>query len=249
MIPSDISGLQQWLKADQITGADADPIGTWQDQSGNGKDITGTLSARPTLKLNILNGKAVARFDGAANALDGTPVITGTTARTIILVVKSATVALSAIYCFDRNATPADGATFVVSPDISVRVSNGNRIFTVNTGTTAFHVLTMSHAAAANVTAVSAWMDGTALTQSSTGAMAINGGSTGVRMGDSPAIGVNWGGDVAEVIIYNTELSAGDRASIHSYLQDKYAIAVSDYVASGPTPVPLFTMTEIYKGP
>lgn len=69
-----------WLKADaglfQDTlftvpaVNDADPIGGWQDQSGNGRHATQTtVSRRPTLKLAIQNGRAVVRCDGIANTL------------------------------------------------------------------------------------------------------------------------------------------------------------------------------------
>lgn len=59
-VPSDLSGLQLWLKSDtglwQDTAgttaatANGDPIGRWDDQSGNGRNATqSTSGARPTL--------------------------------------------------------------------------------------------------------------------------------------------------------------------------------------------------------
>jgi len=232
MIPSDISGLQFWVKADQIPAlVDGDPISTWSDQSGNGRDLTATGVPRPTYNTAIVNGKPIARFDGVTNVMTGSSSVTGTGARTVFIVMKSATTSITGMFGLNTEAVPANGADWIMSPDISIRVNGGNRVFTVNTGTTAFHVLTMSHAAAANVTAVSAWMDGTALTQSSTTALAINTGTAGQTLGDTLDQAI-WSGDVAEVIVYNTELSAGNRAGIHSYIQDKYAITVSDYVPS-----------------
>jgi hypothetical protein len=44
--PSDITGLKVWLKADQIGGADNDPVGTWADQSGQANDFTQSGAAR-----------------------------------------------------------------------------------------------------------------------------------------------------------------------------------------------------------
>lgn len=83
--PTDLSGLQLWLKADGTlwqdsartipATADADPVGAWDDASGNGNHVTqATSTKRPTLKLSILNGKPVTRFDGADDALS----LTGT---------------------------------------------------------------------------------------------------------------------------------------------------------------------------
>ena len=63
-----------WLKADagtfQTSGgsaatADGDPVGEWQDQSGNARHGSqGTAGFRPVLKLNIQNGLPMIRGDG-----------------------------------------------------------------------------------------------------------------------------------------------------------------------------------------
>lgn len=50
--------------------ADADPVGGWQDQSGNGNHVTqATTTKRPALKLSIRNGQPVIRFDGVDDNL------------------------------------------------------------------------------------------------------------------------------------------------------------------------------------
>lgn len=75
-----------WLKSDaglfqERTGAaattpaaaDADPVGTWKDQSGNGRHfIAATDARRPTLKLAIQNGLPVVRADGVDDYLRAT---------------------------------------------------------------------------------------------------------------------------------------------------------------------------------
>ncbi len=53
-------------------------------------------------------------------------------------------------------------------------------------------------------------------------------------------------GDIAEVISYTRVLTAAERAQVHTYLQNKYAIQVADYVPapSGPPSgqfLPFFT--------
>jgi len=241
MVPSDISGLQFWVKADQIEGlADGDPISTWADQSGNGRDLTAALGLRPTYKTGIVNGLPVARCTTATD-MRASAIITGTTARSIFLILKSGITANSGMFSLSV-ATSGDGSAFTITPEIAVRVINGFRSFTVSTGTAAFRVLTVTSAAISDVNALSAYLDGTALTESGVSAKAINTGATGASMSFHPSIGEAWAGDMAEIIAYDTVLSAGDRAGIHSYVQDKYAITVSDYVA-GTTPL-TFTGTS-----
>lgn len=77
--PLSISGLRIWLKADagtyQTAGgspavSDGDPVGQWQDQSGNGYHVTqATAGFRPTLKLAIRGSLPVIRFDGIDDSL------------------------------------------------------------------------------------------------------------------------------------------------------------------------------------
>jgi hypothetical protein len=44
----------------------------------------------------------------------------------------------------------------------------------------------------------------------------------------------SFSGNFAELIMYSRVLTAPERATVHSYLQDKYAIPVSDYTAGIP---------------
>jgi hypothetical protein len=97
-VPTQIAGLKLWVKGDtgtfQDTGltsaavADGDPVGGWQDQSGQGNNATqGTAAAKGTLKLNVLNGKAVVRGDGVDDYLTHAALTLGTT-HTVFLVTQ-----------------------------------------------------------------------------------------------------------------------------------------------------------------
>lgn len=78
--PKSIPGLQLWLRADKGTfqdsakttaaTSDADVIGAWADFSGNGRDVLqATTTKKPTLRLNVQNGRPVIRFDGTDDFL------------------------------------------------------------------------------------------------------------------------------------------------------------------------------------
>jgi hypothetical protein len=82
--PATPAGLLAWYKADAITGlSDGDPIGTWPDSSGNGRDLTqATAAAKPTYKTNRQNGLPGVLTDTVDDAIRyavGTAFITGTT--------------------------------------------------------------------------------------------------------------------------------------------------------------------------
>jgi len=65
-------GLQLWLDADDVDGngladsvSDGVTISNWTDKSGNERNATQAVqSKRPIVKLGVMNGKAVMRFDG-----------------------------------------------------------------------------------------------------------------------------------------------------------------------------------------
>ncbi len=55
------------------------------------------------------------------------------------------------------------------------------------------------------------------------GASQFSTGSNTVAFTSSPAFGRNtWGGDVAEIIVYDSALGSTDRGSVESYLNTKY---------------------------
>lgn len=69
---TDIGGAMVWFDAEQINGlADTDPIATWVDGSGNGRNATQALAARqPAYVANGLNNRPVVAFSGTGAASD-----------------------------------------------------------------------------------------------------------------------------------------------------------------------------------
>ena len=73
--PRQLSGLRLWLDASLAASlpgaaADGDPIASWVDQSDTGLTFAqGTGANQPILKLGLLNGRNVVRFDGSNDSL------------------------------------------------------------------------------------------------------------------------------------------------------------------------------------
>ncbi|MEI7597401.1 MAG: PKD domain-containing protein [Bacteroidota bacterium] len=89
--PSDISGLQLWLRADTNLTFNGTTISAWKDCSGNNLSFTqASASSQPIQTLNKINGKAVITFDGINDFLSGGNVLNfGTNSYTVFIVGKN----------------------------------------------------------------------------------------------------------------------------------------------------------------
>lgn len=216
-VPSDIAGLQVWLKEDGLAGVDGDPIGTWTDSSGTGHNFTQATGAqKPIKKTGILNGRAVARFDGADDTLEGGDLsaLFGTAATLFI-------VAIPAVTQYGLYQTSVGNGYWRWSGDGNgyMRVFRTTRLEAYPTAmpSSGSHYFAIRSSASA----YEMWKDGV-----SSGSQAANHNAGDLhRLG----IGDNGGGglvtgDVAELIIYDSALSAGDIASVHGYIAARFGL-------------------------
>lgn len=121
---SDPATLFQDSSLTTPAAADNDPVGGWQDKSGRGNNVTGAGGVRPLLKLNILSGKPVLRYDGTDDALDGSSTSTfdiGTGDVAVFAVAKQVSAPAADGYILGNlvNGSPFDG--FGVGMDTSGR--------------------------------------------------------------------------------------------------------------------------------
>lgn len=220
--PKQIAGLQLWLKADSLALNDGDPVGTWADQSGNGRDFTqATASLKPTYKANILNGKPVVRFDGVDDLLTAAAaVMTVTSDWSLVAVLKPISAVADRAPVMNGSASgygigTSTGATAkkgwiaggVSWQDSTTAADTNANVWVVSRvsggGTTTLHV------------------NGTALTVADAAATT----PTASRLG-SHAAGSEWNGDMAEVLMYTPKLTDANRDLLESYLGSKYGITV-----------------------
>ena len=212
-IPQSISGLELWLRADAITGlSDDDLVDVWSDSSGNGNDATQTGANRPTYKTGIVNGMPVVRFDGSANYLDFTSL--DLQPATVFVVVK--------------YEPPATNAPFLGN-------DTNNEYFGYYNNTI-YYYSTIANLNVANPTP--------ATFQIITGHAQPSGSNSSIRIDGSSVVSgdYNWGastfafvgkrnaerfkGDIADILIYSTNLSSTDIDTIENYLSSKYNISI-----------------------
>lgn len=223
--PSDEPGLVQWLKADAITGlADNDPISTWPDSSGTGRNATATATERATYQTNEKNGLPIVRFDGTNDYFEMGD-FSALTSGEIFIVIKiandpPAVDTKTGLMCFqiadasshynysgDQVIYEAWGSTLRKTVGNPTPALNAWRIYSI-------------HSAASDY---AAYLDGTSIF--STGTNTVNfQNNTEFGRSNYGTGGYYLDGDVGEIIIYNHKLSAAVRANVIKYLYAKWAL-------------------------
>jgi hypothetical protein len=214
--PSDISGLQEWFAADAIVGlSDGDPVSTWADASGNARDATAAGAVRPTYQTNEQNSLPIVRFASASNQRMAFTAHTGFTAISIFAVVKrSGTAADHVVLSCGKTLIRIDvaGNNLEWFPDTDSTVIDSNH--DINDAN--WHTISVLQSG----TGVDIRLDGVSDTRTTVAVDATN-VTDGIGGYEGGALW-NFNGDIAEIIVYDSDLSDGDRDSVEGYLSGKW---------------------------
>lgn len=220
--PLDIAGLLYWFKADALALSDTDPVATWADSSGNGRDaVQATAGNRPTYRTSVLNGKPVVRFNGTTHSLATALFATEAQPNTLFLVF--------ARVAFAAAATVVSGRDQNNHHAIRVAGSSSNKLTynspdDKNDGAIVagqFYVVSARFEGASS----KLFKDGVDVTPvGDPGAQAF----VGVTLGSAYTQASNFfDGDIAEYAFYSSALSDVDRRAVEAYLGTKYGIPVT----------------------
>jgi len=227
--PLYIDGLTLWLDADDITGlTDGASVTTWSDSSGSKYDFTQATAARkPIYKTSIINSKPVVRFDGTddrlTNATAKSNFITST-AYTMFIVFNAAAISTNNATIPDNVAIFSDsgeiwGLFLRSAPSANHYINDGagkNLATTIATATN--YIFTLRK----DSTNHYSQLNNAAETSVASGTMASMVETLNIGM-DTDALAF-FNGDIAEIILYNKDLSSSERVRIRNYLNTKYAI-------------------------
>ena len=213
--PPVTTGLKLHLDASQLTGlSDGATVNTWTDMSGLGNNATRT-SGTPTYKTGILNGQPVIRFNNASSFTTANLSSQFPTATTGFIVATinndnaytlvHANLGVDEWFRYDGNGRSYPGFFRGIRLESYCAMTNsGSHLFAISSS-------------------ASAWQ------------MSINGVSQGVAGGNYNAaaalvIGNNpnsraLNGDIAEILIYDSVLSASDADLVGAYLSAKYGLS------------------------
>ncbi len=244
-------GMKLWLKADAgVTKDGSNKVSAWADQSGSGANANqATSGAQPTWVDSALNGKPVLRFDGSDDFLQGTNNGYNPSAGdyTIFVVHKRTSSAYwtgaftynaaSGVYGAPiagwRENTEQFGVNFVGSSDAGVYVNHSG-------SPNDFYLTTVQRKGGTNGNG-----GGLKVRSVSEGLLLESSGTQSWSSGASAnySVGRHWwnngghqlNGDVAEVIVYNRNLSPSERSRVEVYLGKKYSrnVMQSDFRYTG----------------
>lgn len=228
------TGLQFWLKADAIEGLiTGDDISTWNDSSGNGRNVTGVVVAtkKPTYRATDgPNSLPAVRLLNNADSLGGyftvPNFLTGYTAGHGLVVMK-----LDIEPALNNHASPAmadwgsvgdEYFTFPSDGVIYDAFGSNARKTTVNPvpALTSWFLYECRSASGA-------WSNRIDGTQLFTTAVNTVGFSAAAKIGHSATGTKYMYGMVAEVLFYNAVLGATEYTELKAYITDKYGLTLA----------------------
>lgn len=220
--------LAQWLQNDAglyqertgasattLAAADADPVGSWLDQSGNGRHMTTTAdSKRPVLKLNIQNGRSVIRFDGIDDFLAASFSFPDPAYILMVFAQRAYALNLNVVDC-----AGAAGTRQLYQPTPSPKLTmfeSANGPNTSGLALSTFGVFEMFFSGASSYLCLNGGSDVTGDVGTSVGTPG------GLTLATSRSPGSGCAIDVGEVIGLTSAPSAANRAALRAYAKAKW---------------------------
>ena len=189
-------------------------VTTWYDQSGNGYNLTqATAASQPTFSAGAVNGLPAITFSAGDLIDTAAAVVNGATLRTIFAVCSGGTSATNRIA--NLGDASGSGTQYAITGELAVRVGNGSRVFGASLSAT--HALVTVAATTGDVSGTELRVNGSAESVTSTSARTLN-------TQDGLSVGESLGGDVAELVIYDSDLSAPVRNDVEANLMSSYAL-------------------------
>lgn len=232
--PSSISGLKEWLKADSIAQSDNTGVSSWSDSSGSGNGVTLPAGdATPIYKATGFNGHPTVAFSANNQILSNTSLLTAGNFPTsqatefTVLGLTSGNVSYSAM---QTGSAGNDFWRFNGTPNGYIGEFRNARLngYPASMPTSGNHISVVSSGTGTG--SYQMWVDG-ATDGAQDPSWGIN-NNYEVGANASATLGF-YGGNIPEIIIYNTALSANDRNNIVRYLTVKYGL--TDTETSIPT--------------
>ena len=231
--PSNLSGLSLWLKSDTGVTTSGSNVTAWADQSGTGKNMTASGGDQPTFIASELNGKPVIDF-ATSKYLTASFSAINFTQQTVFVVFKFVSANLS------NFARPFSQSNI----DYEDSQTPGNLLPLLrNDGTDYMWCFSANDSfLVGSPTSNNAWYISTTKTNGTNGSFSLNATNeqaftttfnpsiTNMQVGGALTTGGGMGdpfnSKLAEVIVYDRNLTAPESQQVQTYLANKYAIQI-----------------------
>ncbi len=206
--PASIPNLVAWYKADAgVTDAGGGAVSLWADQSGAGNDVAqGTGTFRPITGTRTINGLNVIDFDGSNDFLGRATYTQGTLSQPITLLAVHAPDATTDMVILDGFGAANRDHLAIASAKNRYYAGTVRDVGTAATGTQQWVCIF-------NGASSQLWINGTSISTLNPGTDTMIGLSMGIFNG---AFG-GYNGTMAEIVVANGSLSAGDRTAWNTY--------------------------------
>lgn len=226
--------LRHWHRNAGLYSDAGTTLATENDQVLEWHDtIAGDIVSQPSINTSCPTLLADGLFfDGDDFLENAASVNLGSGARTVILLVRrdSSIAGKDTIFTINRNEGANSGRGYVVTSEIGLRVSGGNRIFDAVLSDTQFDIIVMTNPANANTNNTSVYVNGVQLNTTSTGSRALNTDGTGGfsfgKANEQGLTGSFFGGFINAGVLIGHEYTQAEAADI----------TIQDLLPTGGTP-------------
>jgi prepilin-type N-terminal cleavage/methylation domain-containing protein len=233
-----IPGLRLWLEPslnDSITGnqagtnlSDGELVASWNDISGNNIDVSQEINNRqPQFIASAINGLPAIRFDGVDDVLTNNSgaISNGNNNYTMIAVwQKNAAGGESVIFTQDSNGCENGSGAGIMANNNSIGSYGCGADFnyyptTLSLEENSPHIsIVRVDKSQTNPTTI--YLDG--LRQASEASLIGGLNASIIGVGGSPNNGLNFNGDIAEIIVFDRALSPAELSAANKYLSKKH---------------------------
>lgn len=225
-LPTALSGLKLWLRADLGISLNGSNVSAWADQSGTGNNVTqGTGANQPAYVTNAIGGRPAIQTSGSQNLANALNIVSQP--DTVFFVGFAQSITGSTQAAFDGNSAVATSRqVFQVAATTTARDYAGTAVDT--------DVSAIVGASLANVTLVH-----TSVFNGASSFFRLNGVlyksanpntgnlDAGIVLGmGGPGGGGTWGGYLAEYIVYSGARSAAEIQAVERYLGARYGVLI-----------------------
>lgn len=234
--PRWVSGLVLWLDgsdpaATGVLPSNGASVSSWVDKSTRGNNYSqGTGANQPVFNTNQINGKGALTFTAAKYLTGGTTGFpTGSGGRTMFVIYNTSSIATAQnFYIYGTVAADQYFGPLTIASTLWIDIDTHNTKSTTTTlANSTNYILEVNYPGTGLISTSAMWVNGVSQTvvpnSDGTPNTVLNNGWVATNAAGPGTFGVI--GQLAEIIVYNTSLSATAQGNVRRYLANKWGIS------------------------